>query len=423
MGSAVRHVREAENILMGYGFSYVPGTPSTQFPPGYAFLLAGTFALFGKAYIAIWLLHISLGVAVVWLTYCLAKTGLTENASLLAATIVAIYPSFIFDPITLVKEIPYTPLFLLAVYWSVRGIDSGSPWHFALSGLSAGVATYFRAEIAGFVVVAALLLVLFRRARWQSILLLVGLFGIVVFPWTMRNSLIHHRLVFLSTLGGYNLYVGNNATTPVLQSWRGESTEAIHRLNVMTGGNEYAQDTVGGQMALQFIAGNPAAFVLRGIGKVVDLWGPDRLFFSWYRGGLFAIVMPAVLAIGAAVISAGGYVVLLLSAVIAAFFSKRRTVLTALSLALFAYTTAVASIMLGHPRFHWPLVPFLAILAAIAITERATVLRSLFRPRRNLLIAAVLVILVLTVQFVAVVGAGDLARTELSAILRTVVIL
>lgn len=409
MGAAVRHVREAENILAGYGFSYVPGTPSTQFPPGYAFLLAGTSFVLGKGYLGIWLLHILLGVATVWLTYLLARTRLSKEHSLLAGLLVAVYPSFIVDPITLIKEIPYTPLLILAAYWTVKGISSGSARHFLLGGISAGIATYFRAELAGLVVLGTLMLALLRQTRWTNAGLLIGAFAIVVLPWVLRNSLITRHPVFISTLGGYNLYVGNNFTTPFLQSWRGESAEAIGQLHLIAGENEYAQDAAGTQMAVSYIVSHPLSFLARGLGKMMDLWGPDRLFFSWYRAGLFARSVPMLLAVGIAVASAMGYVILFFLAATGVLFFKTKT-LTLLLVGLVAYTTALAIVLFGAPRFHWPLVPFLAILAAQVVMERRVLFHQILASRRKVAIAVLIAFAVITIQLVEVIASGDLAR-------------
>jgi 4-amino-4-deoxy-L-arabinose transferase-like glycosyltransferase len=199
------------------------GGPSFEDPsdwsPGAPLLYAASFyatagAREGTARIS----ELLLGLATIIVVYLLGRRISCRPAGLLAAFAVAVYPPFIHSVGALYSEPPamFTlPAAVLAFLWASDGLGPGrSSARWLVPGLLFGLTAMFRPEylLVG-VAFGVLALIRIGRARgWKpgfagAALLLAALLLPIV-PWAIRNQVVLHRTVPISTGGGKALYVG-----------------------------------------------------------------------------------------------------------------------------------------------------------------------------------------------------------------------
>lgn len=133
---------------------------------------------------------------------------------LIAAFLIAIYPSSIDYYRSLMNE-PLAELSLtLAMLAFLRAYDARSLWAWALPGFLIGLTVMFRPEALAFgVVLAALALAsVWRRRGWRrgfySAAALLVAMAVAVAPWTARNAITLHKLTPVAEGGGNALFIG-----------------------------------------------------------------------------------------------------------------------------------------------------------------------------------------------------------------------
>jgi hypothetical protein len=155
-----------------------------------------------------------------------AGPGRARAVGLLAAAGVAVYPAFIHSTGELMSEPPAIltlPAAILAFLWAARigepaansaAAPARSPWAWLVPGVLFGLTAMFRPEYllvaAAFVALAAIRL--WPGRGWRGALagaaVILAAIVAVVLPWTIRNAVVLHRLVPISTGSGKALYVG-----------------------------------------------------------------------------------------------------------------------------------------------------------------------------------------------------------------------
>ncbi len=190
----------------------------SDWSPGAPLLYAASFyATAGAREGTARIVELLLGLATIVVAYLLGRRISSGPAGLLAAFAVAVYPPFIHSVGALYSEPPamFTlPAAVLAFLWASDGLDRGLSRRWLVPGLLFGLTAMFRPEYL-LVGVAFALLALIRvgRARgWKpglaSAALLVAALLLPIVPWAIRNQVVLHRTVPISTGGGKALYVG-----------------------------------------------------------------------------------------------------------------------------------------------------------------------------------------------------------------------
>jgi 4-amino-4-deoxy-L-arabinose transferase-like glycosyltransferase len=201
----------------------------SDWSPGAPLLYAASFyATAGAREGTARIVEMLLGLATIVVVYLLGRRINCRPAGLLAAFAVAVYPPFIHSVGALYSEPPAMltlPAAVLAFLWaSDKAInDSSRGWRprrqgpravWLVPGLLFGLTAMFRPEYL-LVGVAFAVLSLIRVGRdrgWRpglasAALLAVGLL-LPILPWAIRNQVVLHRTVPISTGGGKALYVG-----------------------------------------------------------------------------------------------------------------------------------------------------------------------------------------------------------------------
>ncbi|HUU45995.1 MAG TPA: tetratricopeptide repeat protein [Acidobacteriota bacterium] len=184
--------------------------------PLYPYFLGFLYWLTGPDYLWIRVVQHAIGLGGVWATATLARRLWNERVGVVAAFLAAIYPTAIFFEGELLLDfllVSLTPVTLLVLLAAVR---QGRARTALAAGLLTGLCAVARPTILATVPVL-IAWVWWANARDGSrrrgLLAAVGVLAgivLVVLPVTLRNAVVSHDTVLISTQGGVNFFIGNN---------------------------------------------------------------------------------------------------------------------------------------------------------------------------------------------------------------------
>jgi len=196
--------RFAVQIAKGEGYHTEFG-PTASKPPLYPFFMAGVYLLFGSGnWAALRLLQALLDSFSCVLLYFLAKSLRGRSVGLLSAIAAIFYPLSIYMSAQIYPETLF--LFLLngMLLISVKMVRCNQNLPSVTCGVLFGFAILARPNILGLLPLVILYPFLLT-SRWVALRsALVFLFAVllVLAPWSVRNYLIFHEFVPLTTEGG-----------------------------------------------------------------------------------------------------------------------------------------------------------------------------------------------------------------------------
>jgi len=202
----------AENLVTGEGLVTADGRPAVRYPPGYPLILAGLLEVARVTEIRetlILRLFTSLTVlATTLLVFGIAALVFDQGTALLAAALFATYPFYLWLTKQPNSEIPFFPIFLLAMYVFLRSLHARqfTAWRGLAVGALVGLASLMRPFTVA--LGAVLLFALWVSARectvrqrmFFSVLLVLGN-ALVVLPWDVWAWKKTGQWMLLSTNG------------------------------------------------------------------------------------------------------------------------------------------------------------------------------------------------------------------------------
>jgi hypothetical protein len=177
-------------------------------PPLYLYFVGVPFALFGTLE-AVKYAQCFAGALLVPALGLIGRRAFGDRAALLAAAMAAFYPELIWFASHFWAETVFTVLLWWAMERLLAADARGSTAVAAASGLLWGLSILTRETVLYFLPVAGLWLAWrrvggARRAAW-----LLAVAVLVMLPWTLRNWIVFHAFVPVSTSGALNLWQGN----------------------------------------------------------------------------------------------------------------------------------------------------------------------------------------------------------------------
>jgi 4-amino-4-deoxy-L-arabinose transferase-like glycosyltransferase len=173
-------------LARGEGFRYInhPGLrPGTKYPPGFPLMLAGWAGIFGESIMAMKILVLLTYIAVVGMTFVVARRFIDDARAVLAALLVATSATVATYSHQILSDMPYTFFSLLAIYLMARGErDRRMLW----AGIAMCVWAYFVRTVGASLLVAALAFLLMKHKRREA-LVLVACFLLASGLWAIRN--------------------------------------------------------------------------------------------------------------------------------------------------------------------------------------------------------------------------------------------
>jgi len=355
----------AQHIAQGYGYGWEPHRPSAFWPVGTSAIYALFFRIFGHDYTVIMLFQVCVGVAVVALGTSLSRRWFGEPVAVATAWILACWPLLIQYTTILASELFFILFVLLAFWlasmpgrgWSTRGVSSG---------IALAAASYVRPlalVMAPFLFMKEAIENRQRRGTMFACTVAIVVMAACILPWTVRNWHVFDRFVLISTNGGANLWMGNNP----------EADTGYMQLPQLDIPNEADRDSFLGRQAGQYIAQDPIAFFVRMVRKAISLHDRESIGVAWNERGIVQRTGHGTLSPLKLVSSAYWWAVLALAIYGISAFARNfgpLRLLTCPPLATWAYFTFVHSATVAGDRYHVPSIPFIAMMAAYAMSAR-----------------------------------------------------
>ena len=313
--------------------------------------------------------------------------SLVEKISRLSAWIVACYPMLIVYPLVLGTENLFFILLLSSFYYLLITLKSPTGSNFLLSGILLALTVLTRSVAFPFAVFAILYLFYFHRTKALTVLIA---FVLVLAPWVVRNSLLHNKLTGIETSLGYNLYLGYHP--------EGNGSFIFGpSLDLRTIMDDAERDAVGTRKAIEFIRAEPKRFVPLVVNRLGFFFGLEKRGLMYFYSNNILGYIPTFLLLLISVVLLLPFVFVCIFAVLgftAIKFSPQKNLLNLLFLGYILPQVLI----LSEDRFHLALIPFLAILAAMAfILLREHKYSQFMSPMTSAM--AVMLILLLTLNW------------------------
>jgi hypothetical protein len=360
-------------VSLASGQGYVQnGIPTAYWPVGWPGFLALVIWIFGRSPETGEWANLALAAAIFFLSLKIA-TSIFQNKIVgrITVAILTFYPNEIGYVPDLATEIFYTALLLLAVYFLI-GVKS--PAGLILSGVIFGIATLTKTQTPFIPVLLFAAWWLANKARggtfWSSLskaVAVCAVMSLIVLPWTVRNYIVFHSFVPVSTNGGPTLLTGNNPSA------RGDYTpnDPLARQIQEDTAGEVARDQRAKSLAMKWIRDNPRQYISLIPLKIWRMWAPDGEAEWVFQSG-FLNYNDYWFAFRSVRIFNQLYYLAILSffALGSLFLFKgpgRQSPLVLTGYILFGYFTLIAIIFSGQSRFHFPIMPWIAMYAAYGI--------------------------------------------------------
>ncbi len=342
--------------------------------PLYPWLLGMIYWAFGDGNLAPRIIQIIIGSLNCVLVYLIGCLAFERRVGILAGFAAATYWLFPYfeSELLVVTLVVFLDLVLLSLLLHAGRKDRW--WLWLLSGIALGVSAVARPSILIFVPVVALWLVMLYYAQWRRLLgfgasLAVGMI-VTIAPVTIRNAVVGHDRVLVSSTAGVNFFIGNNPQSDGMSAivpgtpaefWPG--IEAQNQRAEEAAGHPLKASEISAyyfDQAFAFFRAQPqaaAANLLKKLGYFWSHWEVSNNQDIRFVTGNFAPIT-RFLPLSFAIVAPLGLLGLLLS------LRRSRTLLP-----LWGF---VVSYMLGvvaffvTARYRLPVVPILIVLAAFA---------------------------------------------------------
>jgi hypothetical protein len=341
-------------------------------PPGYAFLLAGAYAVLGRSAFAGEALNIVFAVATGLIVMELARGLYGRQAGIVALLLYALWPA---GALMITVRIPHSAydLAFVAAAWTVVASPRGWPGS-TVGGLLLGLSQYLRPTT--FVLLPAFILArAWAARRWRAeivatvapMLLAFLLVLVPVIAWHLSTRGVLD--ISTSAYGGSSLYHGTNVASG--GRW---SERASRELTAIAGDEQWARTRAGQQLAIGRLRDDPIGIVALAIRKQATLWGREAYGIRYgIRRELASApsqpqsVLPT--------LASGTFYSALLSLTALGLYVRRRQAdaLTALIILATLTMSVLHGLVEVRDRYHAYLVPLLMPIAAVGLS--AIVLR------------------------------------------------
>lgn len=355
----------AQNLAKGNGFGWGVNDLTAYWPPGTSFIYAIFYKIFGHTYWPIIIFNLLIAAATIWVTMYLAEKWFNQQIAILTGFILAFWPAQIQFTTVLASELIFTVLIMVALWLWLEE-------KFSLRSRAIGVGVIMAAAcyVRPTALLIPFLLLCFRIFRTREIfktvtatLVMLIVMAIIIAPWSYRNTQLFGEFTLISTNSGPVLWMGNNPNSTGEYMELPAETEGMNQAQR----NQYLKS-----LAKQHIKEQPLLFIQRCLLRLIDTHSRESIGVVWNEAGLTerygsGILLPLKIinqlywlpALGLGLI---GIVIL----------GKKYgwlTMLTHPAVVIWGYFAGVHTVIISQDRYHFPSVPMIAILAAVALAS------------------------------------------------------
>jgi 4-amino-4-deoxy-L-arabinose transferase-like glycosyltransferase len=375
----------ARGLADGEGYiNPYSGTPTARWSIGYPLLLSALYLLPGDDVAAARGLNVGAGLLLVAGVYYLGQRLWDKRAGLLAAALIAVFPSSIFFSTLVLSEVVYAALVVgvlaLALAWTRPG--PAPPWRLLLLGLALGGTALVRPEGMVFVAVLGVFWWVagrdWRLAARNVALVLVGV-ALLFIPWTVRNAIeIGSPVVGTTGLGGV-LIQGHSPNSDGHPNFDIQIALENRFLDVELPEREARVNNAGIQDSVEFAVNNVGSEVRLTALRFIYFVRGDRGAIDWVQhaplpspeGRGQPVAEPRALSASTAralgLLSDVYYYAALGMALAGLTFvlKQRRPEHVLLLLPVLVYISLWSLLFVSESRYHFPLLPFVSLAAAM----------------------------------------------------------
>lgn len=396
--NAIEHELIATNLVEGRGFAFNHfgySGPSSVQSPTYPFFLAGLFLLFGTsspgAYAVALAVNCLIGaLAVAGAARLALAVGGSRAHALVAAALLAVWPTQIYAA-THAQAVPLIvacTAWMMALFLEATRNGALRPW-LGYSGCAV-LASLTEPSLLPITALSGLLILAWRplpgRVRLRNAAILLAAAVVMIGPWTLRNWVVHGRLMPVKSSFWVNVWKGANdhasgtdrialpEADDTLDSLQLATLPADHahqydlltpaQLAELTGKNEVEREVVFGRWAREWIRENPGRYL-----DLCLLRLQKSLWIDWDNPKARNVVYVASRA-----------ALLLLSLPGLGLAVARRWRL-GFPLLVFASVLALNTLVLTAARFAFPFEPFQLVLGSATLVWLADLVRPGASPR------------------------------------------
>lgn len=370
VSDSARYDLFAQNLAAGKGYVDESG-PTAYWPVGPSFFFSLCYRLTGwdapHRFVPVAVLNLLLGTASVALTMHLAGKWFSRAAAAGAGLLLALWPSQIEFTTVLNSEIPMICFMLAALaIWCadrpailIRG---------ALAGAFLAAAAYMRPTALLLPFILALSHLIQRPGRLATLggaLAMIVTMLALILPWSLRNHRVFGEFVLISTNGGTNFWMGNNP----------ETTGFYQELPKRDLENQAQRDRRLRGQAFAHIRQDPWLFLKRTALKAVRLHERETIGVHWNLEGLQSRYTPRIVPILKWISQIYWLAALGLAIVgLARLLGKGGGLSVAATppVLLWVYFTSVHAVTVIQDRYHFAVIPFVAILASGSLVACVT---------------------------------------------------
>lgn len=349
----------ALSISQGNGYAFPQGNLTAYWPVGTSAIYGALYYLFGHTYTAIVTFNLFISLLTTALIMLLAERWINIKSAFYAGIIFALWPSQIQFNTVLASELIFNTLLLLGLFfWPTSVKNKYASLIIAATFLA--FATYVR-PIALLIPFILITLDFIRNKNLSecitsSICVLLTMF-VLISPWTIRNHHVFGHTVLISTNGAPVLWMGNNP----------DSDGGYMALPEINFNSEVERSQYFKQQAIEHISAEPVLFLKRCFARLIDYYKSETIGVHWNIDGIKQVLSER-WSLPLKLISTSYWSVILLFSVFGSYYwSKETGIEKNLSnnpvLILILYFTVIHTIIASGDRYHFPIIPFLAILS------------------------------------------------------------
>ncbi|MFA4981140.1 MAG: glycosyltransferase family 39 protein [Candidatus Omnitrophota bacterium] len=271
----------ALNILKGEGYIYhgVFNTDYRSFGyPAYPYISAFFHYMTNRNYFILEMFQVVLSVGMCCLIYRIAKKIFDERTAIVSSLLVALHPGLIVYT-TKIHELVLVAFLISLTFWLIISMDLSRTSNNVLIGLLIGFGTLTRPTLVFFLPVYILYVFASAPAfkgRLKQCLVVAACVFIAILPWTIRNYVVHKKIIFITTISAEQFWRGNNplasgsALTPGGDAIINAAPKEF--LDKLYGMDEIGQYGYFYGEAFKFIKSNPALFIKLTLKKFLYFW-------------------------------------------------------------------------------------------------------------------------------------------------------
>ena len=364
----------AQSISQGNGYAYPDGSLTAYWPVGTSAIYATLYYVFGHTFTVISMFNLFIGVISTALVMLLAERWIDRKSAIFAGLIYALWPSQIQFTSVLASELIFNCFVLAGLFLWPRPTNL-KLFPLVLATSFFVLACYVRpiALLIPFILITLQFLNqhTFKSTLKTTICVAITM-TILIAPWSLRNHHIFNDFVLISTNGAPVLWMGNNP----------DSDGGYMPLPELEFASEVERSNYFKQQAFEHIRAEPTLFLKRCFVRLVDYYKSETIGVHWNKtsieqslGGNWLLPLK--------IHSTVYWSLILLLAIAGGYHLHKQTNKKKLyfenpMFSLIAYFTFIHMIIASGDRYHFPIIPFMAVLSGYYISLFQLKLLTLF---------------------------------------------